>query len=234
MIQISRASILYLRVMLSASVCAIAAAGCLEPPGEPGGTRGTASDDTAAVTVPEGARLVRTLAELPGDMGRPPKDGIIAEAAANVPPGFGCTALYGIMATGSGLFVSAEFGYPGGYNGMLRARNPWIGPWETFRLCTDNIHWIIDAWGSGLWVSAELGYGGGDWAMLRARASQVGPWEQFRLYCFTDGTCAFQNGPNGLLVAAEFGYDGDHNGMLRARTGGLTVGAWERFNFVAR
>lgn len=230
MIKISSASIRCVRVTLFASVLSIVvagtAAGCIDPPpGEPGPG---APDDTA-FTLPADARLVRTLADLPGAMGKPGP--VIDEAFANVPPGYGCTPLYGIYATNSGHFVSAEFGFPGGYNGMLRARNPSIGPWETFRLCSDNIHWIIDAWGSGLWVSAELGYGGGDWAMLRARASQVGPWEQFRIYCFTDNTCAFQNGPNGLLVAAEFGYGGDHNGMLRARTGGLTVGPWERFNF---
>lgn len=97
--------------------------------------------------------------------------------------GTGSSSLYALRAS-NGLYVSAELGYSGNLNGMLRARASSIGPWEQFSL----FYGGGDAHGSyslraanGLWVSAEVGYATSDplYGMLRARVDKIGPWERF-------------------------------------------------------
>ncbi|MEV6487597.1 hypothetical protein AB0M20_03005 [Actinoplanes sp. NPDC051633] len=119
-------------------------------------------------------------------------------------------------------WVSAEIGYAGSDNGMLRARATAIGPYERFEICylsTDNYNFSLRSLANNRWVSAELGYTGSRYAMLRARATSIGPWEKF------SGYAEIQNSGNHRWVSAELGYSGSLNGMLRARAG--TIGPWE-------
>ncbi|MDH6127379.1 RICIN domain-containing protein [Kitasatospora sp. GP82] len=128
----------------------------------------------------------------------------------------------------NGRYVSAELGYGGDQNGMLRARADGMGPWEQFNLCRNNKSnvYSIRSAANGRYVSAELGHGGDQNGMLRARADAIGPWEQFTIEPTGTGY-AIRSAANGLYVSAEYAYSGDQNGMLRARAN--AIGPWEQF-----
>lgn len=143
---------------------------------------------------------------------------------------FSPSAVYALGFLENRRLVSAELGYPGDFNGMLRARADVLGPWEQFDLTWDGSFWNLRSTANGLYVSAELGYGGDFYGMLRARAGGIGPWEQFNLYTDGSGVYALQSAANGLFVSEELGYGGDFHAMLRARSGG--IGPWEVFVFV--
>ncbi|MEV6487598.1 hypothetical protein AB0M20_03010 [Actinoplanes sp. NPDC051633] len=120
-------------------------------------------------------------------------------------------------------WVSAEIGYAGSDNGMLRARATAIGPYERFEICyATATRFSIRSWANGRWVSAELGYTGSRYGMLRARATSIGPWERFNS-TFSE----IQSDENRRWVSAELGYSGSLNGMLRARAG--SAGPWENW-----
>jgi hypothetical protein len=128
----------------------------------------------------------------------------------------------------NGRFVSAELNYPGGRNGMLRARATAVGPWERFTICNQGPFWTIFSTANNRYVSAELGYSGGDNGMLRARATAIGPWEHFTFLGACGGGCVIiRSQANDRLVSAELGYSGGDNGMLRARS--TAVGPWEQY-----
>jgi hypothetical protein len=142
-------------------------------------------------------------------------------------------------------WVSAEVGYPGPYNGMLRARADTVGPWEEFTWCEYPAYWTLQSKANNKYVSVELGYGNSDlrYGMLRARATTVGPWEKFtrdQNTAYVLFTLASQ--ANGMIVAAELNYDVltdlavsgvsmNIKGMLRARTVETCYcgGKWEVF-----
>lgn len=85
-----------------------------------------------------------------------------------------------IINNGNGLFVSAEVRYPGGQNGVLRARSEQVGAWEQFSLACKGNLLTIQSKANGKYVSTELGYPAPYTDELRARATVVGPWEQYR------------------------------------------------------
>jgi hypothetical protein len=140
----------------------------------------------------------------------------------------------------NGPFVSAEVGYTGEDNGMLRARSVSVGPWELFKVCpTVDGFYTIKSEYNNLLVSAEFGYTGPRFGMLRARTpeNQAGPWEKFAVS--TDHaypTLVNIESPSSpqlmgsTMVSAEFGYTGKDNGMLRVRGQTLIPGDWERFH----
>jgi hypothetical protein len=76
----------------------------------------------------------------------------------------------------NGLLVTAELGYTGSVNGMLRARTSGnAGTWEN-----NTVSHVFTA-ANGSYVTTELDYTGSEYAMLRARPNQtsIGPWEKF-------------------------------------------------------
>lgn len=128
----------------------------------------------------------------------------------------------------NGKYVSAELGYTGDQNGMLRARADALGPWEKFDLCRNNQNGLysIRSEANGNYVSAELGYTGDQYGELRVRSGAIGGWEQFRIERSGSGY-TIRSATSGQYVSAEVGYGGDQYGMLRARSDG--AGAGERF-----
>ena len=156
---------------------------------------------------------------------------LIAPAApTRAAPWSGCT-IYNYFGASNAKYVSAELGYGGNLNGMLRARASLPGPWETFRICTDGTaHWF-NSQANGKYVSAELGRTGTDHGMLRARASSVGPWERFEIGRYGNYD-TIKSLANNRYVSAERGYGGVRAGMLRARA--TTVGPWEKFSLICR
>jgi hypothetical protein len=80
------------------------------------------------------------------------------------------------------LLVSAEQGYTGTTEGMLRVRATALGPWELFfAVQQPDGSWALMAYQDNgtPYVSAERAYGGYDTGMLRARAAVVGLYEKF-------------------------------------------------------
>jgi hypothetical protein len=135
-------------------------------------------------------------------------------------------------------FVSAESGepYTEAWDGMLRARNLYTGPWEKFALCQvddpafpDSV--AIWAFSKNGWVSVENNYPEDTWAMLRGRpnTSTVQTWEEFRILHPCNDCIALFSAANHNLVSAEVGYPRNdiRYGMLRARTN--ISGPWEEF-----
>lgn len=151
-----------------------------------------------------------------------------ATATPALPP---CYYNVGFYSLANGQWVSAEVDYTDQYYGMLRARAPGIGPWETFSLCLNDVtgNWNIWSVQSGYYVSAELGDPPYYYGMLRARATSLGPWEQFNLFCDSNGRLVIQSAANGDFVSAEIGsdYTDGAYGMLRARA--TEIGPWEEY-----
>ena len=155
---------------------------------------------------------------------------VVPAAPSKAVPWSGCT-IYNYFGASNGKYVSAELGYGGNLNGMLRARASSPGPWETFRICTDGTaHWF-NSQANGKYVSAELGRTGTDHGMLRARATSVGPWERFVIGRYGNYV-TIKSLANNRYVSAELGYGGVRAGMLRARA--TTVGPWEKFSLICR
>ncbi|MER5730754.1 RICIN domain-containing protein [Streptomyces sp. NPDC002138] len=138
------------------------------------------------------------------------------------------TTAISLRAQANGKYVSAELGYTGDQNAMLRARAGGVGPWEQFALCRNNKNGLysIRSAANGNYVTAELGYTGGQYGELRARSGAIGAWEQFTIERSGSGY-TIRSAANGQYVSAEVGYGGDQSGMLRARSDGAGVG--ERF-----
>jgi hypothetical protein len=132
-----------------------------------------------------------------------------------------------ITSLGNGRLVSAELGYTGANNGMLRARATAVGPWEVYTVCFNGSATTIQSQANGRFVSAELGYSGANNGMLRARATVVGPWEKFSIDSCGGNCVTIHSTANNRFTSAELGYSGANNGMLRARA--TVVGPWERF-----
>jgi hypothetical protein len=153
----------------------------------------------------------------------------VVSTEGGVAHGVACTGPYRFHAFGTDLFVSAELGYPGDHNAMLRARTTEIGPWEMFDLCPEgNGETIIRSEANHLLVSAEFGFPGIYNGMLRARASVAAEWEHFR-FGFRPQWYTIENAGNALLVSAEFAYSGPDLAMLRSRRA-YPPGAWEMFD----
>ncbi|WP_283136608.1 fascin domain-containing protein [Rhizohabitans arisaemae] len=138
-----------------------------------------------------------------------------------------CVPDIALTSLANGRFVSAELGYTGADEGMLRARAGQKGTWERFTICFDGVNSTIRSQANGRYVSAELSYGGADNGMLRARATVVGSWERFSFESCGDRCTVIRSTANGRLVSAELRYAGADYAMLRARA--TAVGEWERF-----
>jgi len=125
-------------------------------------------------------------------------------------------------------YVSAELGFAGALNGLLRARATSVGTWEQFQCVAEGAgRWAIKSKANGRFVSAELGYSAGRYGMLRARATAVGVWETYSFVPVNSCGCYAVRGANAKFVSAELGYPGSTYGVLRARSSG--VGPWEEF-----
>jgi hypothetical protein len=104
------------------------------------------------------------------------------------------TRVQSIRSHRNGRYVSAEFGYTGVDQGMLRARATSIGIWEKFKVERWGPHgsmYTIRSLRYARFTSTERGYGGVRHNMLRARASSVGPWEKYFILCGVPSACWF-------------------------------------------
>ncbi len=129
----------------------------------------------------------------------------------------------------NGEYVSAELGYRGSQQGVLRARAGTDGPWEQFECVAVGINqWAIRSLANGRYVSTELGYPGTSYGVLRAHAGAIGSWETFTLDSVPGCSCFAIKGANSKFVSAELGYTGSVHGLLRARA--ATIGPWEKFD----
>ena len=137
-----------------------------------------------------------------------------------------------------GSYVTAEIGYTGRYDAMLRAARDDIGPWEEWTICSymsgaTKISYIKNEY-NDRYVSAELSYTGADDAMLRARATTVGPWEKFSIERWGPNPTMYtiKSLANGKYVTVELGtsYTGNRRAMLRAR--GTSIGNWQKFHIL--
>jgi Putative metal-binding motif len=88
----------------------------------------------------------------------------------------------------NGRYVTAELGYGGTDNAMLRARATVIAEWERFTFeqssqTGDFVRGTLKSAANGRLVTAELGHAEDNarWGMLRARATVKDRWEQFEL-----------------------------------------------------
>ena len=133
----------------------------------------------------------------------------------------------------SGRFATAEYGYTGGLQGMLRARSLDLGPWQYNRWCIDESSgaWVLQfVSSSSYFVSEEQNDTGLYQYMLRARATVIGPWEKYMIECEDNfGDYAFKSLENNNWVTTEMGsnYSGSNQWMMRARAG--SVGPWEMY-----
>ncbi|MBW4722158.1 fascin domain-containing protein [Saccharothrix obliqua] len=134
-----------------------------------------------------------------------------------------------LYSAASGRYVSAELDYPGGNNGLLRARSTVADAWEQFTFAYDAAagKWSIKSIANDRYVSAELDYSGGYRGVLRARATAVDLWEQFDLFYSADEERYALRAANGSFVSAELQYTGGYTNVLRARAG--AIDAWEKF-----
>ncbi|BCY09104.1 hypothetical protein [Actinoplanes sp. L3-i22] len=125
-------------------------------------------------------------------------------------------------------YVSVEKDYTGTNYAMLRARADSVGPWEDFRLCSQDGFTTVAllATTNNRYVAAEFDYAGSRKGMLRARSTSIGQWESF---VWTGGGDAhrMQYGAARLYVAAELDYTGSQYAMLRARS--TSPGIWEEW-----
>lgn len=133
-----------------------------------------------------------------------------------------------IQSAANSRFVSAELGYTGNRQNMLRARAKAVNEWEFYAVCSDGTYDYFVSLANGLFVSAEIGYTGRLQGMLRARATVPDAWERFHIDCSAPLGCSIQSAQTGLFVSAELGYSGGDYGMLRARA--KAVDLWEQFN----
>jgi hypothetical protein len=104
------------------------------------------------------------------------------------------TRVQSIRSHRNGRYVTAEFGYTGVDNGMLRARATSIGIWEKFKVeqwGPNGSMYTIRSLRYSRYVSTERGYGGVRHNMLRARASSIGPWEKYFILCGVPAACWF-------------------------------------------
>ena len=133
-----------------------------------------------------------------------------------------------LRSVANGKFVSAEIGYTGPTNGVLRARASVPGAWELFRcVAVGTNQWAIRSVANGRYVSAELGYPGVLTGVLRARAISVGAWETFTFVAGSACSCVGLAVAAGKFVSAELADPGALSGVLRARA--VAVGPWESF-----
>jgi hypothetical protein len=139
----------------------------------------------------------------------------------------------------NGLYVSAELGYSGDRNGMLRARAGSVGPWERFELCHNviipggvpfGVISTLRSLANGKYVSVEHGYSDNWNNMLRARADSVGSWEALDIDSGND-PARIRDWYDFKIASAELNMPGPWTGMLRARAD--TVGPWEQWQVVA-
>jgi hypothetical protein len=141
-----------------------------------------------------------------------------------------CSDDVDIMSYANGLYVSAEVGWAGARNGILRARASVIGPWELFREC-----WYVNTAGkyvfslqsqaNSKWVSIEYNYTGNLYEVLRARAATAGEWEHFYMGVPQNWHMDLQAVHLGRYVSVELGNTGDDYAILRARA--TAFGPWE-------
>ena len=144
-------------------------------------------------------------------------------------------------AKANGKYVSAETGYPGSDNGMLRAFS--VDPWSRFDLVKlGDCPWLgpaidcdvvtLRSASNGRYVSAELGYCCAHYAMLRARSGSVGPWEKFLLYRNAEQANEYwiKSQANGKFVTTELAYAGAYHAELRAIRDG--IGPNEKFKML--
>jgi hypothetical protein len=130
--------------------------------------------------------------------------------------------------------VSAELGYAGSLNGVLRARSTSVGGWEKFQcVAVGTNQWALRSRANGKYVSAELGYPGSVYATLRARSTSIGSWEADTITAVSSCTSCFalRSTANGDYASAELAYTASSYGMLRARS--HSVGAWETYIITA-
>jgi len=244
MSQISRSSKLAFPVRapvlatLSAAWLA-ATAGCMEPPPgsamEPAAATGAPSPlHTLVMSGPNGLTTIDLTAQKP--VGYMAIDAAVAGDGRtnNNPDGsIPCWGPYNLNATGSHRAVAAEFGYPNGDRGMLRARttSDALGPWEKWDICIDD---VAGTWSFGRARCQPHRVGGARLrrrtALRHAARSSSGdrPVERF-IPGVAGFLYTFQSQANGLYVSAEFGYQGYDNGVLRARAS--IAKDWETFHF---
>jgi len=135
---------------------------------------------------------------------------------------------YAIQSVASSKYATAELGYTGSRQNMLRARATAVNVWEFYSFCFDDNYDYFYSIANQRFVSVEIGYTGALKGMLRARATVPDAWERFVITCdSTSSICNIKSAQNQLYVSAELGYPGGDNGMLRARA--TAVGLWEQF-----
>jgi hypothetical protein len=133
-----------------------------------------------------------------------------------------------IRSRANGRYVSAELGYAGALNGVLRARAVAVGSWERYQcVAVGPNEYAIKSRANGRYVSAELAYTGSTYAVLRARTSRIGAWETFTLRQVPSCSCVALVGANSKIVSAELTYPGATQALLRARS--TSIGQWEQF-----
>ena len=152
----------------------------------------------------------------------------VAVPAAAADPYVGIVA---IRSRHMNKLVSAELGFTGSLEGMLRARADGIGRWETFTIdkVPNTSYYLIasNARVSGddysnlnkSLIRAELNYPGGDDGMLRAMGSPNDGYqtaEQFQITSVGGGYVTIKNRSTGKYLKAESGYAGQRDGMIRA------------------
>lgn len=130
-------------------------------------------------------------------------------------------------------FVSAELGYHGQDNGMLRARATTPRSWERFDLLWDpgSDAYALRSRANQRYVSVELDAQGRDHAMLRAAATEIGERERFYLYRNArSGMYSMLSKANARWTSVHLGYGGRDHAMLRASA--TEIGPREQFEFV--
>ncbi|MEN3280578.1 MAG: hypothetical protein V7607_1718 [Solirubrobacteraceae bacterium] len=141
--------------------------------------------------------------------------------------------VFTLQSAGNKQWVSAELGWTGESNGLLRARAAIAGPWERFRMFCSIDH-AFRSVANGKWVAAELSWSWPRDSLLRARTTTTfpGPWEWFQFHdsgVGPDGrpTVAIYNVASDSYVSAELGWGKSDHGLLRARA--AYPRGWERF-----
>jgi hypothetical protein len=131
-----------------------------------------------------------------------------------------------------GKYVSAELGFTGSLEGMLRGRSDTVGRWESFNIDFVPGSTVYQRIGSEARVSgdaysnlnkslvqAELNYPGGDDGMARAMGSPNDGYqtsEQFLITSVGGGWYTIKSRVTGKYWEAESGYANERDGMIRA------------------
>jgi hypothetical protein len=146
-----------------------------------------------------------------------------------------------LRAVANGKYVSTEVAYTGTNDGLLRARNDYIGPWEEFHLCdivgggrTGYSQAVFsDLNGNNGWWSMEKGLDG----RVRARpeGTVIDIWEEFLFVrasgCPTDDCYSIRSVENNKWVSTEISEPSPYyKGFLRARAD--VVGPWEKYDII--